>query len=126
MLKDGDLVILVNPKGKRYLRRVTVGEELHNNDGTLPWSDVLAAGYGGVVRTRQGQPYKVVRPGLHDLVKGVFNPNISEKNELLAGKVSMAVAIVVAGYLGLNPPGFAAGTVALALVLPPARCSPPS
>jgi cation/acetate symporter len=50
----------------------------------------------------------------HDLVKGVFNPNISEKNELLAGKVSMAVAIVVAGYLGLNPPGFAAGTVALA------------
>lgn len=71
MLKDGDLVILVNPKGKRYLRRVTVGEELHNNDGTLPWSDVLAAGYGGVVRTRQGQPYKVVRPGLHDLVKGV-------------------------------------------------------
>ena len=50
----------------------------------------------------------------HDLVKGVFAPNISDKGELLAGKVSMAVAILVAGYLGLNPPGFAAGTVALA------------
>eukprot|EP01038_Epipyxis_sp_PR26KG_P003412 gene3412-4862_t len=50
----------------------------------------------------------------HDLIKGVFNPNISEKNELLAGKISMAGAIVLAGYLGLNPPGFAAGTVALA------------
>ena len=71
MLKNQDLVILVNPKGKRYLRRVTAGEELHNNDGTLPWDDVLAAGYGGVVRTRQGQPYKILRPGLHDLVKGV-------------------------------------------------------
>ena len=71
MLKNQDLVILVNPKGKRYLRRVTAGEELHNNDGTLPWTDVLAAGYGGVVRTRQGLPYKILRPGLHDLVKGV-------------------------------------------------------
>ena len=50
----------------------------------------------------------------HDLIKGVFNPEISESSELLAGKVSMALAIVLAGYLGLNPPGFAAGTVALA------------
>jgi cation/acetate symporter len=50
----------------------------------------------------------------HDLVKNVFNPKISEKGELMAGKIAMAVSIVVAGYLGLNPPGFAAGTVALA------------
>ena len=50
----------------------------------------------------------------HDLIKGAINPNISEKNELLAGKIAMAGAIFVAGYLGLNPPGFAAGTVALA------------
>ncbi|MDO9602048.1 MAG: cation acetate symporter, partial [Rhodocyclaceae bacterium] len=50
----------------------------------------------------------------HDLIKGVFMPNISEKGELLAGKLAMAGAIVVAGWLGLNPPGFAAGTVALA------------
>jgi len=50
----------------------------------------------------------------HDLIKGVFVPNISEKGELMAGKITMAIAIVIAGYLGLNPPGFAAGTVALA------------
>jgi cation/acetate symporter len=50
----------------------------------------------------------------HDLVKNIFVPDISEKGELMAGKISMAVAIVIAGYLGLNPPGFAAGTVALA------------
>ena len=50
----------------------------------------------------------------HDLVKNVFMPEISEKGELMSGKIAMAVSIVVAGYLGLNPPGFAAGTVALA------------
>jgi cation/acetate symporter len=50
----------------------------------------------------------------HDLVKGVFAPDITEKGELLTGKIAMAISIVVAGWLGLNPPGFAAGTVALA------------
>jgi len=50
----------------------------------------------------------------HDLIKGAINPNISEKGELMAGKIAMAAAIFVAGWLGLNPPGFAAGTVALA------------
>src|SRR5690606_24416331 len=50
----------------------------------------------------------------HDLVKNVFVPDLSEKGELMTGKIAMAGAIVVAGYLGLNPPGFAAGTVALA------------
>ena len=50
----------------------------------------------------------------HDLIKGIFLPKISEKSELLTGKISMAVSIVVAWWLGLRPPGFAAGTVALA------------
>ena len=53
----------------------------------------------------------------HDLMKGVFTPNISEKKELFAARVSMAVAIGVAGYLGMNPPGFAAQVVALAFGL---------
>jgi cation/acetate symporter len=50
----------------------------------------------------------------HDLIKGQLNPGISEKGELLAARISMAVAIAVATWLGLNPPGFAAQTVALA------------
>lgn len=50
----------------------------------------------------------------HDLIKTIINPNISEKNEMLAARISMAVAIVVATFLGLNPPGFAAQVVALA------------
>jgi len=53
----------------------------------------------------------------HDLLKGVFKPNISEKQELLSARVAMAAAICVAGYLGLNPPGFAAQVVALAFGL---------
>jgi len=61
----------------------------------------------------------------HDLLKGVFKPDISEKNELLAGRISMAGSIAVAGYLGFNPPGFAAGTVALASVLQRPVCSRP-
>jgi len=53
----------------------------------------------------------------HDLLKGVFKPDISEKDELMAGRIAMAGAIGVAGYLGMNPPGFAAQVVALAFGL---------
>jgi cation/acetate symporter len=53
----------------------------------------------------------------HDIIKGMVNPNISEKNELLASRLSMVGAIALAGYLGFNPPGFAAGTVAIAFGL---------
>ncbi|MEC9311413.1 MAG: cation acetate symporter, partial [Pseudomonadota bacterium] len=60
----------------------------------------------------------------HDLIKGSINPNISEKGELLSARVAMAVAIAVATYLGLNPPGFAAQTVALAFGLAAASIFP--
>jgi cation/acetate symporter len=75
---------------------------------------VAAGGLAAALSTAAGLLMAISSAVSHDLVKGVFAPNISEKNELIAGKISMAVAIVIAGYLGLNPPGFAAGTVALA------------
>jgi cation/acetate symporter len=75
---------------------------------------VAAGGLAAALSTAAGLLMAISSAVSHDLIKGVFNPNISDKNELLAGKISMAVAIVVAGWLGLNPPGFAAGTVALA------------
>lgn len=75
---------------------------------------VAAGGLAAALSTAAGLLLAISSAVSHDLIKGVFNPNISEKNELLAGKISMAFAIVLAGYLGLNPPGFAAGTVALA------------
>ncbi len=75
---------------------------------------VAAGGLAAALSTAAGLLLAISSAISHDLIKGVFNPNISEKNELMAGKVAMACSIVVAGYLGLNPPGFAAGTVALA------------
>jgi cation/acetate symporter len=75
---------------------------------------VAAGGLAAALSTAAGLLMAISSAVSHDLVKNVFNPDISEKGELMAGKVAMAVAIVVAGYLGLNPPGFAAGTVALA------------
>ncbi|MET3603081.1 cation/acetate symporter [Sphaerotilus sulfidivorans] len=75
---------------------------------------VAAGGLAAALSTAAGLLMAISSAVSHDLVKGVFAPNISEKNELLVGKVAMAVAIVISGWLGLNPPGFAAGTVALA------------
>jgi cation/acetate symporter len=78
---------------------------------------VAAGGLAAALSTAAGLLLAISAAVSHDLIKNVFNPNISEKGELLAGKISMACAIVLAGYLGLNPPGFAAGTVAIAFGL---------
>jgi len=75
---------------------------------------VAAGGLAAALSTAAGLLMAISSAVSHDLVKGIFAPNISEKGELMAGKISMAVAIVISGWLGLNPPGFAAGTVALA------------
>ncbi|MFZ5482957.1 MAG: sodium:solute symporter family protein [Pseudomonadota bacterium] len=75
---------------------------------------VAAGGLAAALSTAAGLLMAISAAISHDLVKGVFAPNISEKGELMAGKIAMACSIVVAGWLGLNPPGFAAGTVALA------------
>ncbi|MFP5460493.1 MAG: sodium:solute symporter family protein [Gammaproteobacteria bacterium] len=75
---------------------------------------VAAGGLAAALSTAAGLLMAISSAVSHDLIKGVFKPDISEKGELMAGKISMAVAIVISGWLGLNPPGFAAGTVALA------------
>ncbi|NLS13991.1 cation acetate symporter [Vibrio sp. SM6] len=78
---------------------------------------VAAGGLAAALSTAAGLLLAISSAISHDLIKGVINPRISEKKELMASRISMAVAIGVAGYLGLNPPGFAAGTVALAFGL---------
>jgi cation/acetate symporter len=82
---------------------------------------VAAGGIAAALSTAAGLLLAISSAISHDLLKKIFIPEMSEKSELLAGKLSMAGAIVVAGYLGLNPPGFAAGTVALAFGI--AACS---
>ncbi len=75
---------------------------------------VAAGGLAAALSTAAGLLLAISSAVSHDLVKNVFKPDISEKGELMAGRIAMGASIVVAGWLGLNPPGFAAGTVALA------------
>ena len=78
---------------------------------------VAAGGLAAALSTAAGLLLAISSSISHDLMKGILTPDLSEKNELLAGRVVMTIAIIISGYLGLNPPGFAAGTVALAFGL---------
>ena len=78
---------------------------------------VAAGGLAAALSTAAGLLLAISSAISHDLLKGMFMPRISERAELLAARIAMAGAIGVAGYLGLNPPGFAAQVVALAFGL---------
>jgi len=100
---DRDIMVLANP-------------EIAN----LPnWviALVAAGGLAAALSTAAGLLLAISSAISHDLLKGMIAPDISEKKELLASRIAMAAAILVAGYLGMNPPGFAAQVVALAFGL---------
>ena len=78
---------------------------------------VAAGGLAAALSTAAGLLLAISSAISHDLLKGVFKPDITEQQELLASRIAMAFAILLAGYLGFNPPDFAAGTVALAFGL---------
>ena len=78
---------------------------------------VAAGGLAAALSTAAGLLLAISSSISHDLLKGVFRPEISEQDELRASRVAMAASIAVAGYFGFNPPDFAAGTVALAFGL---------
>ena len=85
---------------------------------------VAAGGLAAALSTAAGLLLAISTAVSHDVIKGAINPAISERKELLAARISMAVSILVATYLGLNPPGFAAQTVALAFGLAAASIFP--
>ena len=85
---------------------------------------IAAGGLAAALSTAAGLLLAISSAVSHDLIKGRFNPNITDKGELLAARISMAVAIVVATYLGANPPGFAAQVVALAFGIAAASLFP--
>jgi len=85
---------------------------------------IAAGGLAAALSTAAGLLLAISSAISHDVIKSVINPNISEKGELLAARISMAGAIVLATWLGLNPPGFAAQTVALAFGLAAASLFP--
>ncbi|OZB17836.1 MAG: cation acetate symporter, partial [Rhodobacterales bacterium 34-62-10] len=107
---DNDMMVLANPE-----------------IAALPgWviALVAAGGLAAALSTAAGLLLAISSAVSHDLIKGSINPNISEKGELLAARVSMGFAIVLATWLGLNPPGFAAQVVALAFGLAAATIFP--
>ena len=85
---------------------------------------IAAGGLAAALSTAAGLLLAISSAVSHDLIKGSINPNITEKGELMAARISMAVAIVVATYLGANPPGFAAQVVALAFGIAAASLFP--
>jgi cation/acetate symporter len=85
---------------------------------------IAAGGLAAALSTAAGLLLAISSAISHDLIKGAINPNISEKGELLAARIAMAVAIAVATYLGANPPGFAAQVVALAFGIAAASLFP--
>ena len=85
---------------------------------------IAAGGLAAALSTAAGLLLAISSAVSHDLLKSTFMKGISEKNELWAARVSMGGAIVLATYLGLNPPGFAAQVVALAFGLAAATLFP--
>ena len=107
---DNDIMVLANP-------------EIAN----LPaWviALVAAGGLAAALSTAAGLLLVISTSVSNDLVKKVINPNISEKSELWTARISASIAVVIAGYFGINPPGFVAAVVALAFGLAAASLFP--
>ena len=85
---------------------------------------VAAGGIAAALSTAAGLLLVISAAVSHDLIKGIFMPHISEKKELLAGRIAAAFAIMVAGYLGFDPPGWVAQVVAFAFGLAAASLFP--
>jgi cation/acetate symporter len=85
---------------------------------------VAAGGIAAALSTAAGLLLVISAAVSHDLIKGIFAPNISEKRELLAGRIAAAFAIMIAGYLGFDPPGWVAQVVAFAFGLAAASLFP--
>lgn len=107
---NNDILVLANP-------------EIANLPGWVIGL-IAAGGLAAALSTAAGLLLAISSAISHDLIKGSLKPDISEKGELMAARISMGVAIVVATWLGMNPPGFAAQTVALAFGIAAASIFP--
>ena len=85
---------------------------------------VAAGGLAAALSTAAGLLLVISASISHDLIKKVFKPNISERNELWSARLAAVFAVVIAGYFGINPPGFVAAVVALAFGLAAASFFP--
>ncbi len=100
---DRDIMVLANPEIAKLPNWVI--------------ALVAAGGLAAALSTAAGLLLVISTSISHDLIKKQIKPNISEKSELWAARISILVAILIAGYFGINPPGFVAAVVALAFGL---------
>ncbi len=103
LIVDRDIIVLANPEIADL----------------PPWviGLVVAGGLAAALSTAAGLLLVISTSISHDLLKNYLKPDISEKGELWAARIAIAVAVVAAGIAGLNPPGFVAQVVALAFGL---------
>ena len=110
LIVDRDIMVLANP-------------EIAN----LPaWviALVAAGSLAAALSTAAGLLLVISASVSHDLIKNIFNPTITEKQELITARLSAVGAVIIAGYFGINPPGFVAAVVALAFGLAAASIFP--
>lgn len=110
LVVDNDIMVLANP------------EIAQLPDWVIAL--VAAGALAAALSTAAGLLLVISSSVSHDLIKKMVNPNISENGELIAARLSAVVAVCVAGYFGINPPGFVAATVALAFGLAAASFFP--
>jgi cation/acetate symporter len=110
LIVDKDIMVLANPEIAGLPNWVT--------------ALVAAGALAAALSTAAGLLLVISASVSHDLIKKMINPNISEKGELIAARLSAVVAVCVAGYFGINPPDFVAATVALAFGLAAASFFP--
>jgi cation/acetate symporter len=110
LIVDKDIMVLANPEIA----------------GLPNWviALVAAGGLAAALSTAAGLLLVISASVSHDLIKKMIKPDISEKGELVAARLSAVVAVCIAGYFGINPPDFVAATVALAFGLAAASFFP--
>ena len=107
---DRDIMVMANPEIA----------ELPNWVIALLAAGALAA----ALSTAAGLLLVISSSVSHDLIKKIIKPDVSEKGELIAARISAFFAVIMAGYFGINPPGFVAAVVALAFGLAAASFFP--
>ena len=107
---DPDIMVLANPEIARLPNWVI--------------ALVAAGGLAAALSTAAGLLLVISSSVSHDIIKKIINPKISEKGELVAARLSAVVAVIIAGWFGINPPDFVAATVALAFGLAAASFFP--
>ena len=110
LIVDNDIMVLANPEIAKLPDWVI--------------ALVAAGALAAALSTAAGLLLVISASVSHDLIKKIINPKISDKNELIAARLAAVVAVCVAGYFGINPPGFVAATVALAFGLAAASFFP--